>query len=88
MSALLEVLLMVSGLSVLLTVHFTQMAFSSSFTGVVTADNANYSKYIFLWKIKQYFQRLVFLLTDLLADFAFQLLAEEHYPILYIDIFI
>ena len=34
---------MVSGLSVLLTVHFTQMAFSSSFTGVVTADNANYS---------------------------------------------
>ena len=38
-----EVLLMVSGLSVLLTVHFTQMAFSSSFTGVVTADNANYS---------------------------------------------
>ena len=43
MSALLEVLLMVSGLSVLATVHFTQMAFSSSFTGVVTADNANYS---------------------------------------------
>ena len=55
-----KVLLMVSGLSVLLTVHFTQMAFSSSFTGVVTADNANYSK-IFLSKIEKFsrrFQRL------------------------------